>query len=241
MFAAILTMAGLVSATTDDKRPAGDDSAGSWAAPWTPGTPAVPVPIFTDEAPSREPVATLTTTAAARTSRRATVAPPSSPAPPAPTPSRTPAPSPGDRVSLVADGTAGLLLRHRDFRLRLDPVGDDLSRADATFVLRRGLADSRCLSLEAVNYPGLFVRHQNFALVLRRPDRGATFAADATFCRQDTGGTTVLRSANFPDHYLIADGGLIGLRRVPAANAQRFRFTAPAAPVANALRGGYHR
>ncbi|WP_306213731.1 AbfB domain-containing protein [Actinoplanes sp. RD1] len=126
-----------------------------------------------------------------------------------------------------------LLLRHRDFRLRLDPVSarsDALSRADATFVLRRGLADPECFSLESVNYPGLFVRHRNFRILLTRPDG----AADATFCTEQGGsaaaGGLLLRSVNFPDRRIAAHGDELSLAAVPASGAQLFRMTSPAAP-----------
>jgi non-reducing end alpha-L-arabinofuranosidase len=201
------------------------------------GEPTFPVPIVSATAPA--PVAARTAWDSQRVSGRAEPS-----AQPGSRPSASPSPSPApvrttppvrlnSRISLAAEspGGAPMLLRHRNFRLWLDAVdtgSDELSRADATFVLRRGLADDKCFSLEAVNYPGFFVRHQNFRIVLTRPDS----AADATFCSERAGGDgwMRLRPVNYPDQRIAAgDDGLI-LAAVPASGAQRFRMTAPAAP-----------
>jgi hypothetical protein len=93
-----------------------------------------------------------------------------------------------------------------------------VDRQDATFTVRRGLADGSCYSLEARNAPGQYLRHQNFRIRLAGNDGSALFAQDATFCAQPgTGGPGVtLASYNFPDHavrhfaaelWIAADGG----------------------------------
>ncbi|WP_305788695.1 AbfB domain-containing protein [Symbioplanes lichenis] len=196
--------------------------------------PVVPVPIVTTTEPApagawsdegSRPLPVSRTSPAARTS---------APGPRSSRPSPTPSPVRLDtRISLVAEPADGVpvLLRHRDFRLRLDPVStrsDALSRADATFVLRRGLADAKCFSLESINYPGFFVRHRHFRILLTRPDG----AADATFCPEPAGATgrLSLRSVNYPDRRIAASGDELMLAAVSAGGAQRFRMTSPVAP-----------
>ena len=139
-------------------------------------------------------------------------------------------PEPGSRLSLLATGTANLRLRHQDFKMRLAAVDGDspsLARADATFVLRPGLADALCVSLESVNFPGYYMRHQNFALLLTPAGTSRSFAEDATFCPQAVGPDADfrLRSHNFPDRYLTAKRSILSLSRVPLDSARSFRAT----------------
>ncbi|MFJ6081813.1 AbfB domain-containing protein [Streptomyces sp. NPDC092369] len=63
----------------------------------------------------------------------------------------------------TADGT---YLRHRDFVLRAERNdGSALFKQDATFC-RRASSITGAIMLESVNYPGRYLRHQNFQLVL---------------------------------------------------------------------------
>jgi Alpha-L-arabinofuranosidase B (ABFB) domain/Glycosyl hydrolases family 2, sugar binding domain/Glycosyl hydrolases family 2 len=57
-------------------------------------------------------------------------------------------------------------------------------KADATFYVRRGLADPTCYSFESRNFPGHFLRHSNFRIRKDPNDGTALFSADATFCVQ---------------------------------------------------------
>jgi hypothetical protein len=135
-------------------------------------------------------------------------------------------------VSLLAAGSTGLRLRHQDFRMRLTTIGPDstsFARADASFIVHRGLADARCISLESVNYPGWFMRHQKFVLRLQPRQSSPLYRADATFCPQAVGRDADfrLRSVNFPDHFLTVRDAQVFLSPVPATAAQRFH-AAPA-------------
>ncbi|WP_328668777.1 alpha-L-arabinofuranosidase B [Streptomyces sp. NBC_00328] len=79
-----------------------------------------------------------------------------------------------------------------------------LDKSDATWIVRRGLADSSCYSFESRNYPGDFLRHYNYQL-LRQPMTGTTqFRQDATFCAQagKSGTGTSFASYNYPTRYL---------------------------------------
>jgi hypothetical protein len=198
-----------------------------WTAPVPGGPlqqPVLPQPVPLLPAPASSAPVEVTT---APISRR-----PSPPPKPRPKPS-DPAPAPlipaaGSRIGLITAGDAGLRVRHRNFQLRVDRIGSGssaLERADATFVVRAGLADGRCLSLEAVNFPGRFVRHQNFALFLHPREASGSFAADATFCARPVGsaGEFVLRAVNYPDRHLTVRDASLRLSRVPIGDAQRFR------------------
>ncbi|MFE4697129.1 alpha-L-arabinofuranosidase B [Streptomyces sp. NPDC056738] len=79
-----------------------------------------------------------------------------------------------------------------------------LDKSDATWIVRRGLADSSCFSFESRNYPGDFLRHFNYQLY-RQPMTGTTqFRQDATFCAQSgkSGTGTSFASYNYPTRYL---------------------------------------
>lgn len=144
-------------------------------------------------------------TASATTS--ATAGPSRKPNPGARPPDGTEPLTVGTRVSLEPMDADGYRVRHRDFAGRIDPIGptsSTLARADATFTIRSGLANPECVTFEAVNYPGRFLRHQNFAIFLHRDDGSRLFAADATFCPGTglAGQFTSFRSYNYPGRYL---------------------------------------
>jgi hypothetical protein len=117
----------------------------------------------------------------------------------------------GARIGLEPVAAPGFRVRHRNFVGRIDAIGPNsrrTDRADSSFVVRAGLADQRCVSFEAVNFPGFFLRHQDFVILLRRNDSTALFAADATFCPVPglSGQQVSLRSLNFPDRFLVHRG-----------------------------------
>ena len=77
-------------------------------------------------------------------------------------------------------------------------------KRDASFVLKRGLADADCYSFESRTAPGSYLRHQNLRVRIAANDGSKLFAADATFCAVDgNSGTGVsFRSYNFPARFL---------------------------------------
>ena len=79
-----------------------------------------------------------------------------------------------------------------------------MDKNDATWVVHSGLADSACVSFESKNYPGDYLRHQNFQLYRQHNDGSSLFAADATFCPQagKSGQGTSLASYNYPTRYI---------------------------------------
>lgn len=76
---------------------------------------------------------------------------------------------------------AGMFLRHRDYRLRVDPnSGDGTFRADATFCAVDGSA-AGSVALTSYNYPNRRIRHRDFALWLDTYQDTAAFRADNSF------------------------------------------------------------
>jgi hypothetical protein len=75
---------------------------------------------------------------------------------------------------------------------------------DGTFIVRRGLANNACVSFESRNFPGDFLRHQNFQLHRQPNDGSALFRSDATFCPQPgmNGQGTTFQSVNFPTRFI---------------------------------------
>ncbi|MFE5603389.1 aldehyde dehydrogenase family protein [Streptomyces coelicoflavus] len=82
----------------------------------------------------------------------------------------------------------------------VDANSATLLKQDATWTLRRGLADSSCYSFESVNYPGRFLRHADSRIRTATDDGSALFRQDATFCaRPGIGGQGVnFASINIP-------------------------------------------
>ncbi|TDB82782.1 family 43 glycosylhydrolase [Micromonospora sp. KC721] len=75
----------------------------------------------------------------------------------------------------------GLFLRHRDWRLRVDPnTGDQTFRADATFCAVAGSV-AGSISLVSYNYPDRRIRHRDFALTLDAYQDIPQFRADSSF------------------------------------------------------------
>lgn len=75
----------------------------------------------------------------------------------------------------------GGYLRHRDFLLRAErDDGSRLFEQDATFCPRAS-AFSGAVALESVNYPGRFLRHQNFRLKLDPYQDTDLYRADSAF------------------------------------------------------------
>jgi hypothetical protein len=105
---------------------------------------------------------------------------------------------PGTLITLEASNPdlPGWKMRHRDGVARMDvitPASDEMSRKDATWWVRPGLAAGKCpardyraetlaVSFESYNHPGEYLRHAAFRVRKEPSDGSATFAADATFC-----------------------------------------------------------
>jgi hypothetical protein len=133
----------------------------------------------------------------------------------------------GRTVGIGVTGLTGYRLRNRDFAARIE--ADDTARGPSgRFIVRQGLADTRCVSFESAEYPGFHLRHRDFVLLVERTESTALFRYDATFCPEASAGGFALRSANYPDHHLVVSGdGLVRLVPSTAAQANAFRALPP--------------
>jgi hypothetical protein len=87
----------------------------------------------------------------------------------------------------------------------LTPVTSPLDRNDATFRIVPGLAGEDSISLESVNYPGYYLRHQGYQIKLHQASGDSLYRSDSSF-RVKPGladRTKVsLESVNYPGYYL---------------------------------------
>jgi hypothetical protein len=125
--------------------------------------------------------------------------------------SGTGAPAPGSRISLKATTACctGDYVRHddADSNVVISPISASSSatdKADSTWTVRAGLANSSCISFESANNSGQYLRHYNFQLRLNANDGTSQFAQDATFCAQpgNNGQGLSFQSSNYSGKYL---------------------------------------
>ncbi|QFY05888.1 alpha-N-arabinofuranosidase [Nonomuraea phyllanthi] len=117
--------------------------------------------------------------------------------------------TPGSAISLRATTACctDRYIRHQNDNAVTSVItssSSSLDKNDATWIVRSGLASSSCVSFESKNYPGDYLRHQNYQLYRHRDDGSSLFAADATFCPQAgrNGQGTSFASYNFPDRFI---------------------------------------
>lgn len=129
-----------------------------------------------------------------------------------------------------------LFMRHMNDLGYVGSVSSSLDRLDATFKVVNGLADPQCLSFEARNYPGRFLRHFGYRVVLNSFDGSALFRQDATFCvKRGLADLSYFsfESYNYPGRYIrhrnnelwVESGG-----GDPYAADATFKLVAPWAP-----------
>jgi hypothetical protein len=100
---------------------------------------------------------------------------------------------------VTTPGYTDRFLRHQTDLARTDVVNDAsaaLLKSDATFIVRRGLANSSCYSFESRNLPNRFLRHADFRVRLSANENTDLFRLDATFCAQPGTGGVRFASAN---------------------------------------------
>ncbi|MEY9835687.1 alpha-L-arabinofuranosidase B [Streptacidiphilus sp. EB103A] len=119
--------------------------------------------------------------------------------------------TPGSRISLRATTACCTsdYVRHDDSDSQvvisaISSASTATDKADATWIVRAGLANSSCLSFESANDPGQYLRHSNFQLYLVGTDNSTLFAQDATFCPQTghNGQGYSFQSVNYTTKYL---------------------------------------
>jgi hypothetical protein len=147
-------------------------------------------------------------------------APPPGPAPPA-------APAALQHVSLQSLNFPDQYMRHCSGLGFIDnnlkgngACNPAVYRQDVTFSIVPGLAGGTSISIESVNYPGSFLRHQNGRIKLAKNDGSPLFKLDASFDRvAGLGGReTSFRSVNFPDHYIRHCSGKLYIDRNDGSN-----------------------
>jgi hypothetical protein len=102
---------------------------------------------------------------------------------------------------VTTPGFTDRFLRHQDGLARTDVITSGsaaLPKADASFTIRPGLADSSCYSFEARNVAGNYLRHSAFRVRLNALENSDLYQRDATFCAQPgaTPGSVRLASIN---------------------------------------------
>jgi hypothetical protein len=117
--------------------------------------------------------------------------------------------NPGSTISLRAttSGYTDRYVRHQNNNTVTSVISSSssaLDKADGSWIVRRGLASSSCVSFESRNYPGDFLRHSNYQLYRQPMDGSAIFRADATFCPTTgkSGTGTSFASYNYPTRFL---------------------------------------
>ncbi|GGM83037.1 hypothetical protein GCM10012275_62010 [Longimycelium tulufanense] len=109
-------------------------------------------------------------------------------------------------IRSATPGVSGWYVRHwagQGF-ITKNPTGDDTAKADATWKIVPGLADSSCHSFESVNYPGHYLQPSDFRVVIRPTDGSDASRSNATWCaRRGLAGTGVsFESHRMPGRYL---------------------------------------
>ncbi|MEU2425852.1 AbfB domain-containing protein [Streptomyces sp. NPDC007851] len=86
--------------------------------------------------------------------------------------------------------------------VKLDAPRGSESRADSSFTVVKGLANSYCYSFRMSD--GRYLRHSNFVLRAMSDDGSSLFKQDATFCARTSSysGAVMLESVNYPGRYL---------------------------------------
>ncbi|MEU2778687.1 alpha-L-arabinofuranosidase B [Streptomyces sp. NPDC007162] len=120
--------------------------------------------------------------------------------------------TPGSRISLQATTSpccTSHYLRHNDADTKvvissINSSSPATDKADATWIVRAGLANTSCLSFESADNPGQFLHHYNYELYLNSDSGAGSFAKDATFCPTagNSGVGTSFQSVNYPTQYI---------------------------------------
>ncbi|WP_053080368.1 AbfB domain-containing protein [Methylobacterium variabile] len=143
----------------------------------------------------------------------------------------------GQGVSFQSSSSANQYLRHQNFQiLQQANDGGDIFKKGATFTQRAALAGAcgcnagTCSSYESADWPGYYVRHQNFVFSIAKPDGSDLFKQDASFCAAppldaSAASTPVsLQASNYTTSYLTNVGGAARLI-VPASAGDRQQAT----------------
>ncbi|BAQ47088.1 MULTISPECIES: AbfB domain-containing protein [Methylobacterium] len=146
----------------------------------------------------------------------------------------------GQGVSFQSSTASGQYLRHQNFQIYQQANdGGDVFKRGATFTPRAGLAGNcgcntgPCTSYESIDWPGYYLRHQNFSFYIAQSDGGDLFKQDASFCPAPglTLGAAVLKAQHSGLCLSIAagdtsDGGVVSQQACTGAAEQTWTPTA---------------
>ena len=126
----------------------------------------------------------------------------------------------------VADAAIAVDAANLGVLAALPGLPSEAQRSAARWLVRPGLADAACVSLEHAANPGRWLRHAGYRLQTAVNDGTALFANDATFCPEPglAGHSVTLRSKNFPTYVLRERDGQLWID--PQADDTRFRNSA---------------
>lgn len=110
-------------------------------------------------------------------------------------------------------GDKNTYIRHYDFKAKVEVNVQPV--VDSMWILVPGLADSDgYISFESVNYPGYYLRHYSFNMIVEKNDGTSTFAGDATFRILDglaDSSWSSFQSYNHSDRYIRTSDSLLKL------------------------------
>ncbi|MBN1134219.1 MAG: AbfB domain-containing protein [Methanosarcinaceae archaeon] len=114
------------------------------------------------------------------------------------------------QVALQSFNYPNYFIRHRNFIGGMSLIKTELDKKDATFRIVSGLLESelpfeRYISIQSVNYPGHYLRHQNFILKLHPYIDDELFRKDASFKLVSGLGANTwssFESVNYPDYHI---------------------------------------
>lgn len=110
----------------------------------------------------------------------------------------------GDYTRLEAFSFRNYYLGHADFICSIDD--GYVNAQDSRWKIVPGLADPKGISLQSVNFPERYLRHNNYQIYLQPNDNSASFKADATFYQRSglaNGDWASYESYNVPGQYLM--------------------------------------
>lgn len=86
-------------------------------------------------------------------------------------------------VSLQASNYPGKYIRHSNSLGMLDTIKetDALAKKDSSFKMVPGLAGGDSWSFESVNFPGYFLRHKDYRVILEKKSNDKDFKESASF------------------------------------------------------------
>ncbi len=146
----------------------------------------------------------------------------------------------GAETKFEASSWPGYLIRHTNYLGYISQIGDNSSdgdKLDSTFLVRAGLSNDTCYSLESKNYPGFFLRHENFRIKLAKNDGSQVFKTTATFCARTglngDGSAISFESADWPGYFIRHQNFALSIVKDDGSNIAKGDSSFKASTVGN--------